>query len=299
MIRSSYILCLFLVLLLVAAGIPAASATPTISSVSPGTGPRGETVTLEISGSGFSSGSSVYLYKCGQESAGGSQRRFSGSIKRVTSGSIVASFYLGNDLKLGDYGVIVNTPTQSFATDEGHRANVFQVCSGSSCSSSASTTTEPTTGVTTSATQSEGENSIFFETNPSGATIYLDGNEIGTAAFTYKTDMDGSHAVRVKKIGYEDYEDRVNIVEGQRTRFYAQLNPLASTSGSGTTTIATTSASGTGKPAGNATTIRKSTLKMPTPLGTDAPPAEESPVDPAAALLAITLGIAFLAIRRR
>jgi hypothetical protein len=59
----------------------------------------------------------------------------------------------------------------------------------------------------------------------------------------------------------------------------------------------TTPASGT--PAKTVTTIQKSTLKIPTPLGTFAPAAEESPVDPALALGAAGIAIGLVMLRRR
>jgi hypothetical protein len=59
----------------------------------------------------------------------------------------------------------------------------------------------------------------------------------------------------------------------------------------------TTHASGT--PAKTVTTIQKSTLKVPTPLGTFAPAAEESPVDPALALGAAGIAIGLVMFRRR
>jgi hypothetical protein len=305
--RFPLIVCIFL-LLLVAAGIPLAAATPTVSGVSPSSGPLNTYVTLKVTGSGFSSASTVYLYKCGAISAGGSQRKFTGNIQRMDSNSITASFSLSG-IKEGDYGVIVNTPTATGGDDMGYKENIFVVYAGSSGgSTTTTTTTDPTETATTATISPDGENSVFFETNPSGAEIWLDGEDIGTSAFTYYTNHDGVYNVVVKKIGYEDYEAKVTILNGKRVHFYA---PLTIQSTSGTTTTKTTTVSKTpgkttttapGATAGKTTAVSgKPTVKIPTPLGTDDPPAptEESPVDPATTLLAAALGMGFIVVRRR
>ena len=171
---------------------------------------------------------------------------------------------------------------------------------------SATTTTQTTTTATTTAPT--GSNSAFFETNPSGATISVDGNVVGTSPYVYYTDKDGTFKVVVRKSGYEDYEDRVIIRDGIRAHFYCILTPLSSTSTAATTapaTAVTTSASGkpttsvSGTPVSNSSTIRKSLLKIPTPLGTDPPVTEESPVDPALALGAAGIAIGLVLLRRR
>ncbi len=305
--RFPLIVCIFL-LLLVAAGMPlAAATTPTVSGVSPSSGPLNTYVTLTVTGTGFSSASTVYLYKCGAISAGGSQRKFTGDIRSVNSGSITATFSLSG-IKEGDYGVIVNTPTATGGDDMGYKENIFVVYKGSSGgSTTTTTTTEPAETATTATLSPDGENSVFFETSPSGAEIWLNGEDVGTSAFTYYTNKDGVFDVVVKKIGYEDYEAKVTILEGKRVHFYA---PLTIQSTSGTTTTKTTTVSktpgkttttATGATAGKTTAASgKPTVKIPTPLGTDSPiPTEESPVDPATTLLAAALGLGFIVVRRR
>ena len=116
---------------------------------------------------------------------------------------------------------------------------------------------------------------------------------MGTSAFTYYTNKEGTFGVVVKKTGYEDYTAQVTILEGKRVRFYALLTQ----SNPGSTPSSTTPSSGT--PGKTVTTVRKSTLKIPTPLGTDPPVTEESPVDPALALGAAGIAIGFVLLRRR
>jgi hypothetical protein len=297
--RFTFFICLGLLTLLVTAGIPAVTAGPTVTGISPISGSTGSDITVTVTGSGFSDTGSVYLYKCGRISAGGTNPEIRGSVIRWSPTSITASFNLGSSIKVGDYAVKVSIPDPAFGNVWGYKENIFTVYSRSG-STTTTTTTEVTTEETTKTPSSEGENSIFFETNPSGATIYLDGEEVGTSTFTYKTDMDGSHRVAVRKIGYEDYEDRINIAAGgQRTRFYAQLTPLSSTSDTVTKTPGTSSTTGTGKPVKTATTIKRSSIKIPTPLGTVPPVPEESPADPVTVLWAVAFGIMVVVFRRR
>lgn len=291
--RSSLFVCLALTLLLVMAGIPVATASPTISGVSPSSGTNDGYYTVTITGSGFSNATVVRLNKCKLKTGDTSEPPFSGEITSRGAGVIKVRFNL-NGKKVGDYDVSVNAPKPGIGDDWGVGDAMFHIYASGSGPSATKTTEPGTTASETYTTPSEGENSVFFETSPSGATIFLDGSEIGTSTFTYYTDYDGSHRVVAKKIGYEDYEELITIVEGRRTYFRGELTPLSSTSGTGTP-----SATVSGKPGKTVTTIKKSTLIMPTPLGTFEAAVEESPAGPATVLWAIALGIAFLVIRRR
>ncbi len=128
--------------------------------------------------------------------------------------------------------------------------------------------------------------SIYFDTNPPGATIWLDGIELGTSPLTYYSEKTGTLEVRLRKRLYEDYTDNVVVVEGERVVFYARLTPVSSHVSDETAAapLVTT-----------ATTISKSTLKIPTPWPTTSP---ESPVDPAIGIGAAAIGVGFFATRR-
>lgn len=214
---------------------------------------------------------------------------------------MIVRFSLKGRTPLGLYSLWVNSPyTDEFNVrheiDQAPSKERFEIYKGTGAYSTTPTTTGTTAvtaTVTTVATSGEGENSVFFETNPAGATIFLDHIEIGTSTFTYYTNKKGVFDIVAKKAGYEDYEAKVTILEGKRTHFYAPLTQLAS----GNMTSVTTPASGT--PAKTGTTIQKSTLKIPTPLGTYTPPPEESPADPALALGAAALVFALVVMRRR
>jgi hypothetical protein len=289
--RSPLVLCLLFVLLLVMAGIPTAGASPVITDVRPKSGPLGETVRITVTGSGFDSGHTVWLTKCGLVDHDGISGLLVGSVISWSDTQIIADVSLtGSYAFVADYDVKIVRGTIL----EAARSKGFRIYQGSSTGPSGTTTTTSVTATATTAAQSS-ENSVFFETNPPGATIFVDGDEVGTSTFTYRTYKNGVHTVLIRKLGYEDHSDKVTILANQRVRFYALLTPLAS--GSAQVTAGTAAASGTVAPA--VTTKRKSTLQIPTPLGPDPVPAEESPVDPATVLVAAGIGIALVAIRRR
>jgi hypothetical protein len=292
--RSSLFICFLFVLLLVMAGIPAAAASPRISDVRPVSGPLGESVRVTVTGSGFNSFHTIWLTKCGIVDNDEIYGYLVGSVVSLSETEIIADFSLtGRWAVAADYDVKVVNSTIPEAT----RSKGFRIYQGSSPGSPGTTTTTTTSVTATTRTTREqsGENSVFFQTNPTGATIFVDGEEVGTSTCTFKTYKDGVHDVLIRKIGYEDYSDRVTIIDNERVYFSATLTPLAA----GSTQVATPTGAVSGTPVKAVTTVRKSTLKIPTPLGADPPPAEESPLHPATALCAATAAIVLAVIRRR
>jgi hypothetical protein len=128
--------------------------------------------------------------------------------------------------------------------------------------------------------------SIYFETYPPGATIWLDNKEIGTSPFTYYSENTGDFDVRIERKGYEKFTGRITVSDGQRVVFSAVLVPV---------TISPVEESTTRVPVKTVTTIRRSTMTLPTPW----PTSPQSPVDPAVVIGAAALGTGFFAIRRR
>jgi hypothetical protein len=288
--RSSLFICLVLILLLIMAGIPPATASPKITGVSPSTAPNDGHFTLTITGSGLTDVTTVRLNKCKLKTGDSSEAPFTGTFSVKGDSKIVATFDLTGK-KVGQYDVSVNAPHDG-SDDWGVGDGIFQIYSSTGSTPTVTKTTG--TGTTTEPTETssgEGDNSVFFETTPSGATIFLNGEEIGTSTFTYYTNRDGTYDVLVKKLGFEDYNAKVTILRGKRVHFSA---PLTQVSAGSTPVI--TGASGT--PIKTATTIKRVTLKL-TPLGTFEPPPEESPSGPATVLWAVALGIALLVMRRR
>lgn len=137
--------------------------------------------------------------------------------------------------------------------------------------------------------QTTTNSSIFFQTNPEGAAIYLNNTEVGTSTFTYRNATPGTFKVLIRKSGYKDYTTNVTVFANKRTTFYAKLTPL-----SADTLVATATAT----QVTTSTTIRKSTLKVPTTWPSTTPTAESS-VDPAIVIGAAGIGIGLVAFRRR
>jgi hypothetical protein len=265
-----------------------------VTGISPSTGPLGTTLPVVITGSGFDGTTAVTMTKCSIK-YGGSSGIVRGTIKSFDSNHLYVDFALsGTGVIVDDYDVKVTR--QSFIANEvAELDRSFSVYKPGGSTTYTTTTSPDTTETATTATTSpDGENSVFFETSPSGAEIWLNGEDVGTAAFTYYTNRDGTYDVVVKKTGYEDYAAKVTIIRGQRVHFYAPLTQLESNS------TDPTARPTTGSTVKNVTTTKKSTLKIPTPLGIDPPtPTEESPADPALALGAAAVALALVVIRRK
>ena len=126
--RLTLVACLILLLL-----IPSVYATESVvvSGLSQSTAARGTTLTVTVTGSGFTdgraSGSSIYIYKCGAVSPGGTNPPISGSVISWSPTSITASFSLGSAIKVGEYGVKVHTIDPVFGDNWGYKVNVLQV----------------------------------------------------------------------------------------------------------------------------------------------------------------------------
>jgi hypothetical protein len=164
---------------------------------------------------------------------------------------------------------------------------LFTILAGtvSADSSNTTLTTNATTAVTTTTPERIG-GSVYFETHPPGAIIWLDTLEIGTSALTYYSEKTGTFNVRVQKKGYEDYTGTVTVSEGKRTVFEAVLKPVTYDISDKNTPVVTVT---------TVTTPRKSTITLPTPW----PTSPQSPLDPVVVIGAAVFGTVFFAIRRR
>ena len=142
--------------------------------------------------------------------------------------------------------------------------------------------------ITTTTPASTGGN-IFFDTDPQGATIWLENVNIGTSPITYHTDKTGTLAVRATKRLFQDYTGTVTVTGSNRIEFYAVLSQVPNNLMTDTTAVA---------PVTTATIPpqTKSTKSIPTPWPSSTP---ASPVDPAVVIGAISLGFGFMVLRRR
>jgi hypothetical protein len=128
--------------------------------------------------------------------------------------------------------------------------------------------------------------SIDISSSPTGASIYVDGSYIGTTPGTADDLVAGSHRVLLQKTGYTDWAKMVKVKEGDTTIVDADLASVTTAPTPIPTTVKTV-----------ATTIKKSTLKVPTPWpSATATPA--SPVDPAVIVCATGLGLALIVLRK-
>lgn len=66
--------------------------------------------------------------------------------------------------------------------------------------------------------------SIQVNSTPSGARVYLDGADKGTTPLTLSNISVGSHAVRLTKEGYRDYQETVTVAGGQTTTVNATMS---------------------------------------------------------------------------
>jgi hypothetical protein len=162
---------------------------------------------------------------------------------------------------------------------------LVQIGITSADSPSNTTATDATTAFMTTTPATTG-GTIYFETDPSDATIWLATVEIGTTPLSYYSENTGKMTVHIQKKGYEDHTDTVTVTSGKRVTFYAKLTPVPRYTGEENTPAA---------PVTTATTIRKSTLNIPTSW----PTTTESPVDPAVVILAAIIGTGSFVIRRR
>jgi hypothetical protein len=322
--------CLVILLLLI---LPVQAYGPSITQVSPVSGPNNGVVTLTITGTGFSSLSVVRLNKCRLVTGGSSQPAFPGTVLSHSDSSITAMFDLNNKIA-GDYDVSLNAPY------DGHEAwavatGAFTIYQGSG-PAPVVTTAAPavTTAATAATTIPQGTNSVFFETTPGGATIYLDGEAIGTSPFVYSTNRKGTFNVVAWKSGYEDYEAKVLILEGKLVHFVAPLTLRSTTTTPASTTAppattattaptatpqpsakvtptpsapATNITTTTGTPAGTtipvptatSTTLPRYSIPIPTPWPTETPGVPKAPLDPVLPSGAAVLGIVLVVLRRR
>ena len=154
----------------------------------------------------------------------------------------------------------------------------------------ADTATEDTTTATpTATTPARTGGTVYFETVPSGATIWLDNVKIGTSKITYFSEKSGTLDVRIQMKGYEEYKGTVTVIDGKRVDFSARLTPVTYDWNAKTTPT---------EPVTTVTTIRRSTIPIPTSWPTSSP-TPESPFDPAVVIGALSLGIGLFVIRRR
>jgi serine/threonine protein kinase len=66
---------------------------------------------------------------------------------------------------------------------------------------------------------------LYVESNPSGAEVYIDGYYEGTTPLTIPNILPGTYTVKITKDGYQDYTDDVYIPGGSSKTVSAELTP--------------------------------------------------------------------------
>ena len=315
--RSAFPAILLILLLLVP---PAAAFGPAITGISPVSGPNNGVVTITVTGSGLDTATTVRLNKCALKTGGGTQPPFAGTVISKSATSLTARFDITGKLP-GSYDVSVSGPFEGMEV-WGVASGAFTVYTASGYNPPAVYTSVPVTAVVpTATTPPPGTNSVFFETYPPGATIFLDGENVGTTPFTYYTNRRGTFDVLARQDGYEKYEAKVTILEGRLVHFVAPLTVYSPTP----TTVATTAPPATAKtttpvtttvtagtnvtgpgtaaaspatpaPSRPPVTFRNSSITIPTPWATDPPVAEKPPAVPGLAAGAVVLGSVLVVI---
>ena len=332
--KQFIVICSLVILLLLVTPTAAETFGPTITGFSPTSGPNDGVVTITVTGTGFNTLTMVRLNKCARKTGGSGQAAFAGTVISKTDTSVTATFDLTNKVA-GEYDIAVIAPWEGLDTVAiTDRTFMIYQGSGQSPPSAMPVVTE-STPLVTAPTVPQGENSVYFETYPPGATIFLDGENVGTSPFIYATNRKGTFNVVAWKSGYQEYEAKVIILEGKLVHFVAPLTvvsattaPATTTTAPATTTTITTTAittvpptttmantTATTPPATTATATtaaptvpspentiappRGSTVVIPTPWPTDPTATKKAPLDPALATGAAALAMVLVVIRRR
>jgi hypothetical protein len=64
---------------------------------------------------------------------------------------------------------------------------------------------------------------LIVDSRPSGASVFVDGRQVGTTPVALDTVDAGSHAVRIERDGYRRWTSAVRVVAGEKNRVTASL----------------------------------------------------------------------------
>jgi hypothetical protein len=221
--------CLIILLLLAGAGIPAA-ASPSISSISPTTGPNNGDVLVTISGTGFNSQSTVWMSSCNTGEI------IYGTIQDVNVHSITCRFsFNGQTPDL--YNVGVNSPFYDpfgnyYPEDSTSLSRSFEIYQGTGTRF----TIVPGIVMTTSGPIGP-YGTIYIETSPPGADISVDGENKGHAPVTITGLWPGTYTISARLVGYQEYISETTLSGSQYSPVYCRL--VSDNSGNGLYVVST------------------------------------------------------------
>ena len=150
-----------------------------------------------------------------------------------------------------------------------------------------STVSATLTALTTTTTETITNGSIYVESNPTNAAVFLNTEYQGKTPLTLSNITRGYYRILVQKTGYQDWSNRISVSLGTRTDVYATLSPEV-TDTTFVTTIPTATLLKT-------TTTIKSTAKVPTPW--PSPSATTTPIEIVVIPGAVVL--AYVVMRKR
>lgn len=225
-----------------------AGSTITLTSITPDNAPVNSTITItNLAGTNFLSTATMKLSRTGYND-------IPGTVSSYSSTKLTGTFNLNNRAP-GTYQVCVANDATNY------------ICGLSFVINSASTT----------------NGSVYIQSNPSGASIYLDSVYKGVTVKTIDNLPPGTYKLVLQKSGYRPWSDTITITAGKTTNEYATLSEAATDTITATTvtTIATVK-----------TTIRY-TYKTLTSWPTNTP-TPASPAEPLVILGAIGMGVLIL-----
>jgi hypothetical protein len=226
---SILIVCRILLILLVVAGIPVA-ASPTVTDIRPVSAPNNGDVTITITGTGFTSQSTVLLSSCNTGDI------IYGTVVSVSDHSITGIFsFRGQTPAM--YNMGVNSPFTDplglyHPQDGATLSNAFETYKGTG-----STYAYTPIPVATTYGHAGPYGTIYVESSPAGAVIYLDGDSKGQAPVTITGLWPGSYNISAELAGYQEYTSITTISGPTRSVVYCPLVP--DTSGNGLYIIST------------------------------------------------------------
>jgi hypothetical protein len=217
--RSLSLVCLILIFLLVLIGIPAV-ASPTITDFRPVSGTNTGDVTVTITGTGFTTQSTAWM---SPSSFCDPDYKIYGTGCSWSSTSGTCTFSLrGQTPAL--YAVFVNTPILvpggSELPDMASLTKRFEIYQ----SGGTSYTINPRPVITTYGPAGP-YGTIYVESSPSGAVIYLNDENEGHAPVTITGLWPGSYTISAELAGYQKYTTATTISGSTRSSVFCQMVP--------------------------------------------------------------------------
>ena len=227
-----------------------AGSTITLSSVTPNNGLVNNTITItSLTGTNFLSTAVMKFSRTGYND-------IPGTVTSYSATQLTGTFNLNNQAP-GTYQVCVANDATNYICGLSFVINTAGTVNGT----------------------------LYVQSSPSGASIYVDSTYMGTTTTTLYNITPGSHTIHLLKSGYNDWSDTITVASGNTTYEYATLT--ATDAGvTAATTVPTTIRT-------TAVTTKKSTYKTITPWPTNTP-TKASSVEPLVIIGAIGIGIIVL-----